>query len=229
MTVSKGFYKKIYNWLMDVEKNEVRYRPFIMDGNPYKSRVFLVGSNAIPFFMVEQGDEKSFADALLNQDLLEDLYDRDIHDAPREFKGSLHFAKWLQKEFNETTVYTSLNAFQVETADELKKVKKENPQAFARGQVIFDEVFNEFQPEIIILQGTAALNQFKEMYAERLVIYNSTITKVQQLEVEGPFAEMLDQNGKKVYIFATRSMSYFGKDGLKFGDFKNKIREFLEN
>lgn len=214
---------------MDVEKNEVRYRPFIMDGNPYKSRVFLVGSNAIPFFMVEQGDEKSFADALLNQDLLEDLYDRDIHDAPREFKGSLHFAKWLQKEFNETTVYTSLNAFQVETADELKKVKKENPQAFARGQVIFDEVFNEFQPEIIILQGTAALNQFKEMYAERLVIYNSTITKVQQLEVEGPFAEMLDQNGKKVYIFATRSMSYFGKDGLKFGDFKNKIREFLEN
>lgn len=214
---------------MNEAKNEVLYRPFIMDGNPYKSRVFLVGSNAIPFFKVEQGDEKSFADALLNQDLLEDLYDRDIHDAPREFKGSLHFAKWLQKEFNETAVYTSLNTYQVESADELKVVKKENRQAFARGQGIFDEVLNEFQPEIIVLQGTAALNQFKEMYAERLVIYNPTITKVQQLEVEGPFAEMLDQNGKKVFIFATRSMSYFGKDGSKFEDFKNKIREFLEN
>lgn len=228
VTVSTGFYEKIYNWIMDEEKNEVLYRPFIIDGNPYKSRLFLVGSNAIPFFKVVQGKEKSFANALVNQDLLEDLYDREIHDAPREFKGSLHFAKWLQKEYNETAVYTSLNAYQVESADELKEVKKEHPQIFARGQVIFDEVLKEFQPEIIVLQGTAALNQFKAMYAQRLVIYDSTITKVQHLEGQGPFAEMLDQNGKKVYIFATRSMSYFGKDGSKFENFKSKIHEFLE-
>ncbi|ATP38761.1 RNA 2'-phosphotransferase [Solibacillus sp. R5-41] len=229
MTVSIGFYKKIYNWIMSEAKNEVIYRPFILDGNPYKSRLFLVGSNAIPFFKVEQGSEKGFADALLNRDLMEDLYNSEVQHAPREFKGSLHFAKWLQKELNETAVYTSLNTYQVESADELKEVKKENPEAFARGQVIFDEVLNEFQPEIIVLQGTAALNQFKAMYAEQLVIYNSTITKVQHLEAEGAFAEMLDHNGKKVHIFATRSMSYFGKDGSKFECFKNKICEILDN
>ncbi|MEG0438356.1 MAG: RNA 2'-phosphotransferase [Solibacillus sp.] len=228
MTVSTGFYKKIYNWLMDAEKSEVLYRPFIIDGNPYKSRVFLVGSNAMPLFKVIPSGEKLFADALVNTDLLEDLFYNEINHAPREFKGSLHFAKWLQNELNETTVYTSLNAYQVENADDLKLVKKENPEAFARGQVIFEELFNELQPEIIVLQGTAALNQFKAMYAEHLVIYNPTITKVQHLEVEGPFAEMRDLNGKKVHIFATRSMSYFGKDGLKFEEFKNEIRKILE-
>lgn len=124
-----------------------------MDGNPYKSRVFLVGSNAIPFFMVEQGDEKSFADALLNQDLLEDLYDRDIHDAPREFKGSLHFAKWLQKEFNETTVYTSLNAFQVETADELKKVKKKIHKPLHAGKLFLTKYSMSFNQKLLFFKG----------------------------------------------------------------------------
>lgn len=214
---------------MDAEKNEVLYRPFIIDGNPYKSRVFLVGANAMPLFKVIPSGEKLFADALVNNDLMEDLFYNEIQHTSREFRGSLQFTKWLQKELNETAVYTSLNAYQVENADDLKLAKKENLQAFARGQVIFDEVFNEFQPEIIVLQGTAALNQFKEMYTERLVIYNPTITKVQQLEVQGPFAEMLDLNGKKVYIFATRSMSYFGKDGSKFEHFKSEIRKFLEN
>ncbi|MEG0440549.1 MAG: RNA 2'-phosphotransferase [Solibacillus sp.] len=229
MAVSTGFYKKIYNWIMNEAKNEVIYRPFLVNGNPYKSRLFLVGSNGMPLFKVEPNGEQLFADALSNQGLLEDLYDSEIHHAPREFKGSLHFTNWLQKELQETAVYTALNTYQVESADDLKVVKKENPEVFARGQVIFDEVFNEFKPEIIVLQGMATLNQFKAMYADRLVIYNPTITKVQQLEEEGAFAEMLDHNGKKVYIFATRSMAYFGKDGLKFECFKNKIREILDN
>lgn len=86
---------------------------------------------------------------------------------------------------------------------------------------------NGFQPEFIELQGTAALNQFKELYAERLVIYNATRTKVQQLKEEGPFAEMLDESGKRVYIFAARSMSYCGKGGSKFEGYKCKIREML--
>lgn len=212
---------------MDEAKSKVAYRPFLIDGNPYQSRIFLVGSNALPLFKVKQGGEKSFADALVNQDILEDLYADELLHAPREVKGSFHFADWLQKEFNEPVVYTTINTYQVESTEAFKQIKRENPEAISRGQVIFDEVLNEFQPEFIVLQGTAALNQFKELYAERLVIYNVTLTKVLQLEEDGPFAEMLDANGKRVYIFATRSMAYFGKIGSKFEGFKGKIREKL--
>ncbi|MER2126913.1 hypothetical protein [Solibacillus sp.] len=88
-------------------------------------------------------------------------------------------------------------------------------------------MLNEFQPEILILQGTTAFNQFKKHFAENLVIYNPSITKVQLLEETGPFAEMHFANGKKMLVFVTRSMSYFGKDGAKFEKFKDNLVKML--
>lgn len=88
---------------------------------------------------------------------------------------------------------------------------------------------DEFQPEIIVLQGTAAYEQFKARYAGRLAIFNEDVTKVQLLEQAGPFAEMVYEDGKKVSIFVTRSMSYFGKDGSKFEQFKENLAKILEN
>lgn len=87
----------------------------------------------MPLLKVKQGDEKHFADALVNQDIQEDLFAEEFLHAPREVKGSFHFAEWLQKEFNESVVYTTLNAYQVESTDTFKQVKWGNPEAIVRG------------------------------------------------------------------------------------------------
>lgn len=229
MPISKGFYKKVYPWLKGEDSKDVLYRPFLTKGNPYKSRIFLVSSHAVPLFKVEDRSEQTFAESLVNRELFQDLYLSEIKGAPREFKGSLQFENWLEKQHHEPLIYTSLNTYQLESADEAKVAKKEDTANFERGNLIFKEVMDEFQPEIIILQGTATYEQFKTRYADRLAIFNEDVTKVQLLEQTGPFAEMVYEDGKKVSIFVTRSMSYFGTDGSRFEQFKENLAKTLEN
>ena len=227
MPISAGLYKKVTPWLKSENGNNVAFRPFITKGNPYKSRIFLVNSNAIPYFKVKDSNEQTFAEALVNRELFRELYFNEIMAAPREFKGSLQFENWLKKQHNESVVHTSLNTYQLETADQAKVVKKEDAVNFERGEAIFKEVLEEFQPKIIILQGAATLNQFKAMYADQLVSYHPDVTKVQELEEIGPFGELHYENGKKVFVFVTRSMSFFGVDGSKFERFKGNLAKML--
>ena len=227
MPISAGLYKKVYQWLMSKDGKRVAFRPFLTKGNPYKSRIFLVSSNAVPYFKVDDENELNFAEALVNRELFRELYFNEIMAAPREFKGSLQFEKWLEKEHTESVIHTSLNTYQLETADHAKIAKKEDTVNFEHGQAIFKEVLEEFQPKIIILQGAATLNQFKAMYGEKLVSYHPDVTKVQQLEEIGPFGEMYYENGEKVTIFVTRSMSFFGVDGSKFERFKENLAKMV--
>ena len=227
MTVSTGFYKKIYSWVTREGTEQVLFRPFQSNGNPYKSRVFLVGATMSPLLKVEENSVKLFADALVNEDLLEDLYHAELLAASREYKGSVQFAKWLHEQYGEQVVFTSVNAYQTNDVKELKHLKKEDPTQYDRGIEIFKEVLTEFQPEIIILQGATAVEQFKSLYEEHLVAYNPAVTKIQDLENEGAFAEMFYTNGEMVKIFATRSMSYFGKNGETFENFKGELGQIL--
>ena len=226
MPISNGFYKKIYPWLMDQDEKQVKFRPFITNGNPYKSRVFLVSSNAVPCLKVEEASEKIFIEALVNRSLLQDLYQQELHSAPREFQGSLQFEKWLEAQ-GHSLIYTALNTYQLDALDDAKIAKKEDARNFERGEAIFKEVLEEFQPDFLILQGATAFNQFQKLFAQQLKIYNPEITKVQLLEETGPFAEMTLANGKKLVIFVTRSMSYFGATGEKFEKFKANLLEML--
>ena len=227
MPISAGLYKKVTPWLKSENGNNVAFRPFLTKGNPYKSRIFLVSLNAIPYFKVEDENEQKFAEALVNRELFQEIYFNEIMTAPREFKGSLQFEKWLEKQHNESLIHTSLNTYQLETADQAKVAKKEDTANFEQGHAIFKEVLEEFQPKIIILQGAATLNQFKTMYADQLVSYHPDVTKVQELEEIGPFGELHYENGEKVSVFVTRSMSFFGVDGLKFEHFKQNLEKML--
>lgn len=226
MPVSIGFYKKIYEWLVNETQTTVAFRPFLTNGNPYKSRIFLVGSNAVPLFKVAVKEAPIFAEGLINRELFMQQFHEQYLTAPRDFKGSIYFNQWLEQ-LGETVIYTTLNTYQLENANDAKIAQKEDALNFARGQQIFNEVLQEFQPKIIVLQGTSAFNQFKTMYEESLVIFNPAITKVALLEEQGPFAEMHYVTGKKALIFVTRSLSYFGKDGKNFEQFKENLMRIL--
>lgn len=226
MSISVGFYKKLYQWLMDTNEEHVKFRPFLTKANPYKSRVCLVSQHAVPYFHVEDASEKVFAEALVNRALFEEMYSSELQTAPREFQGSLQFEAWLEAQ-GESLLYMSLNTYQLNSLEEAKLVKQTDPDHYVRGEQIFCDVLKEFQPEILILQGTAAFNQFKKQFAENLVIYNPSVTKVQLLEEAGPFAEMHFANGKRMFVFVTRSMSYFGQDGAKFEKFKDNLVKML--
>lgn len=228
MVVSSGFYRKIEKWLVDEQTGEKLYKPFQINGNPYKANVFLVNVVANPVLAMEQSYIKLFADGLVDEEILCELYAEELANASREYKGSVQFAQWLYKISGQQAVLTSLNAYEVDDVKDLKQVKKQYPAQYARGQEIFDEVLHEFAPKIIILQGKTAVEQFQERFADNLLVKNTKHTKIQDFEEAGLFAALHLEDGRVIEVFATRSMAYFGKDGASFEKFKKNLKKALK-
>ncbi|KYG89176.1 hypothetical protein A0U40_12595 [[Bacillus] sp. KCTC 13219] len=223
MGVSAGFYKKIQAWVTD-DDAQLAFRPFQVDGNPYKSRMLLVGAVATPKIESNTTSEAVYIDALVNGQLFDEIYGHEMKHQSREYLGMMHFIGWVRQTFNNQVVATYINTLQVKDVQELKLVRKETPNLYKRGQVIFQEVVEEFQPEFIVLHGTEAVQQFRMNFAEQLTDYYSQVNKVQQLEEYGVFGELHCKNGHIIKVLACRSMSYYGKEGKVFQQFKDKIK-----
>ncbi|MEC1179590.1 RNA 2'-phosphotransferase [Metasolibacillus meyeri] len=223
MAVSTGFYKKIKAWVTD-DDARLAFRPFQVDGNPYKSSIFVVGAFAAPKIESDTTDERVYIDALVNGLLFDEMYGYEMKRKSREYFGMTYFMEWLQQELDEHAIATYINTLQIQGAQELKRVHKEAPDLYKRGQVIFQEVVEEFQPRFIVLQGTEAVQQFRANFAAQLTDYYSKVSKVQELEELGIFAELNCKSGNTVKVLACRSMSYYGKEGKAFQAFKDKLQ-----
>lgn len=226
MTVSAGFYKKIREWVVGTT-GEMDFRPFQVNGNPYKSRIFIVGANATPKVDSATTSENIFIESLVYGDLFEELYGYQFVKQSREYSGTLNFAKWLSEELNENAVISYTNALQTNSAQELKQLKKQMPEDYVKGQQIFKEIVHEFQPDFIILHGTQAVQQFRLLFEQELLDYHPSIDKVQNLEEIGVFAEIQLTRERKIQVLACRSLGYYGKDGKVFADFKERVREIV--
>lgn len=224
MSVSIGFHRKINNWIVSQEQ-EVIFRPFLVDGNPYKSRVFVVGGFPQPKLEIHRVEQAQYVESLVDVAMFDDLYGENMQS--RENKGIATFTQWLKEASGEVVVNTNVTALMADSAKQLKEFKKTAPQDYERGFQIFREVLEEFQPEILILHGADALKQFRHQFNECLVDYYAHIEKVQELEAAGTFAEIHFHEERKVKILACRHLSTYGKSGETFADFKQHVLDQL--
>ncbi|WP_042470340.1 hypothetical protein [Bacillus ndiopicus] len=227
MAVSAGFYKKIKAWVTDGDA-QLAFRPFQVDGNPYKSKMLVVGAFATPKIESDTTDERVYIEALVNAQLFEEMYGFEMRQKSREYLGTLHFIEWIKEELNTCATITYMNVLQARDAKEFKLTHKENLALYSRGQEVFGEIVEEFQPEFIVLHGTEAVQQFRTHFAEQLADYYSQVNKVQQLEEYGVFGELHCKNGHIVKVLACRSMSYYGKEGKAFQQFKEKLKSLYK-
>lgn len=228
MIISPGFYRKIYAWIYEETSEEILFRPFQLNGNPYKSKVFIVGASPelLEGWLTE--DIELYAEALIDANYMEEINDF-YGDCSREFKGTLNFVNWMKTHYNEDVVMTHLNSYCAHDEKELKELKKKQDPLFEKGEQLFNEVLTEFTPEILVLHGTKPWKAFLERYQERIVPrVDSILTdSVQLLEQQGVIAEMQLHSGKLVKILVCRSMSHFGKEGTSFTKLKETIDALL--
>ena len=224
MSVSIGFHRKINNWSVSQEQ-EVVFRPFLVDGNPYKSRIFVVGSFPQPKLEIDYVERAQYIESLVDVAMFNDLYEEKIQS--RENKGVATFMQWLKEVCGEVVVNTNVTTLMADSTKQLKELKKTTPEDYERGFQIFREVLEEFQPEILILHGADALKQFRHQFNDCLVDYYAHIEKVQELETVGTFAEIHFHEERKVNILACRNLSMYGKSGEKFTDFKQRVLDQL--
>ncbi|WP_431028787.1 hypothetical protein [Lysinibacillus sp. LZ02] len=225
MSVSIGFQRKINEWISS-NNNSVAFRPFLVDGNPYKSRVFVVGAFPHPKFEVSgEFQQFEYMESLVDATLFELIYGEQMQS--RENKGIAAFMQWLKEECSEMAVNTTITALMAESAKNLKEHSKVVPEDYEKGYDIFGQVLAEFQPEVMILHGADALRQFRQRFADSLIDHYAHVERVQDLEEVGAFAELFVTNERKIKVFACRSLSYYGKTGEVFALFKDEVRRIL--
>lgn len=225
MTVSAGFYKKMQDWIINEHTGNVAYRPFQSNGNPYRAKIFLVGSNPEPIPQIELEDIKMFADSLVDIQLFEILSGQ----LTREQKGWLNFSVWMKEQLKQEVAFTYVNCYQAEELQQLKQLKKAKDPLYVKGTEIFEEVLNEFLPDVIILNGTSALKMFRESFQRVLIETNSSNETLQQIEEGGVFATLPLREGKNVKVLACRNLMYFGREGASFGHLKKILNEIYGN
>lgn len=229
MTVSVGFYRKIHEWIIDESSNEIKFRPFQVNGNPYKTKVLLASLYPEPLSYFNYEDAKIYADSLVDARLFEQLNEMELVTASREYKGCLNFAHWMEKQYSENIVLSSVNCLLVDDYKQFKQVKKENHFLYVSGQKLFEEVVFEFGPKILIIEGTKAFDEFREVYSKRLInkVNQFDTASVQDLEKLGVIAEFPYKKNQNIKILVCRNMSYFGKRGSSFVELKEAIEGIL--
>ena len=84
MGISIGFHRKVNDWILSQEQ-EVVFRPFLVDGNPYKSRVFVVGAFPQPNLNIQPDEQQQYIEALVDVALFDSVYGEKMQ--CRENKG----------------------------------------------------------------------------------------------------------------------------------------------
>jgi hypothetical protein len=229
MTVSTGFFRRIQQWILDEQSGNISFLPFQVDGNPYKSKILLVGANPEPLTHLDTEYMKILADTLVDPKLFQDLFQDEIPAASREYKGSLNFASWMKANLNETVTLSSINCLNLDDV-QLKQMKKEKNPLYLKGFEVFEEVVNEFEPQLLIIQGSQAYKLFIDQFKEQLKDYemDNLALSVQLLEQKGKIAKFFLNSGKSVNVLVCRSMGAFGKEGKSFGAFKEILHQVLQ-
>ena len=112
MGISIGFHRKINNWILSQEE-EVVFRPFLVDGNPYKSRVFVVGAFPQPKLHIQCDEKQQYIESLVDRELFDSLYGEVMQS--REHKGFAAFGQWLKEVCGAVVVNTNVTTLMVDS------------------------------------------------------------------------------------------------------------------
>jgi hypothetical protein len=213
MVVSQGFYRKIKDWIYSEQYEGIRFRPFQTSGNPYKAKCFLVSAYPDSILNISDEEVTLYAEALLDRKLFAHLYGETCDS--KETRAIERFITWYDAIEASPIVVTYMNSLQVNGLPALKLAKKERTKDYVKGERLFNEVLLEFLPNCIIIHGNEALKMFRQQYSNIMIDYHQSITKAQDLEEVGPFAEICLLSGHRVFVFACRHMSNYTDKSLQ--------------
>ena len=93
----------------------------------------------------------------------------------------------------------------------------------------FWQVLLDFKPDIIILYGSLALNEFKKLVISKNmeIKYYSEEDKIEYIEEKCPYAK-LNIGTKDVNIIACRHLMYYGNNGNSFKKLRENIKKIIE-
>ena len=206
-------------------------RPYILKRNPYDSKVFLVGINpATPITPIQLNIDE-YIGLLKNYEELMEFYSKSRESQnkskiSRTRMGINSLVNWIEQEFNTGVIETDIFTYPTKNIKELNNINK---NILNKSVEKFWEVLLEFKPDIVILYGSLALNEFKKivMSKNKKIKYYSEEDKIEYIEEKCPYAK-LNIGTKNVNIIACRHLMYYGNNGNSFKKLRENIKKIIE-
>ena len=206
-------------------------RPYISKRNPYDSKVFLVGINPATPITPMQLNIDEYIGLLKNYEEFMEFYSKSRESQnkskiSRTRMGINSLVNWIEQEFNTGVIETDIFTYPTKNVKELNNIDK---NILNKSIEKFWEVLLEFQPDIVILYGSLALNQFKKLVIakNKEIKYYSEEEKIECIEEKCPYAK-LNIGTKNVNIIACRHLMYYGNNGNSFKKLRENIKKIIE-
>ena len=206
-------------------------RPYISKRNPYDSKVFLVGINPATHITPMQLNIDEYIGLLENYEEFMEFYSKSRESQnkskiSRTRIGINSLVNWIEQEFNTGVIETDIFTYPTKNIKELNNIDK---NILNKSIEKFWEVLLEFQPDIVILYGSLALNEFKKLIISKNkeIKYYSEEDKIEYIEEKCPYAK-LNIGTKNVNIIACRHLMYYGNNGNSFKKLRENIKMIIE-
>ena len=206
-------------------------RPYISKRNPYNSKVFLVGINPATHITPMQLNIDEYIGLLENYEEFMEFYSKSRESQnkskiSRTRMGINSLVNWIEQEFNTGVIETDIFTYPTKNIKELNNIDK---NILNKSIEKFWEVLLEFQPDIVILYGSLALNEFKKLVISKNkeIKYYSEEDKIEYIEEKCPYAK-LNIGTKNVNIIACRHLMYYGNNGNSFKKLRENIKKIIE-
>ena len=206
-------------------------RPYISKRNPYDSKVFLVGINPATLITPMQLNIDEYIGLLKNYEEFMEFYSKSRESQnkskiSRTRMGINSLVNWIEQEFNTGVIETDIFTYPTKNVKELNNIDK---NILNKSIEKFWEVLLEFQPDIVILYGSLALNEFKKivMSKNKKIKYYSEEDKIEYIEEKCPYAK-LNIGTKNINIIACRHLMYYGNNGNSFKKLRETIKKIIE-
>ena len=206
-------------------------RPYISKRNPYDSKVFLVGINPATLITPMQLNIDEYIGLLKNYEEFMEFYSKSRESQnkskiSRTRMGINSLVNWIEQEFNTGVIETDIFTYPTKNVKELNNIDK---NILNKSIEKFWQVLLEFQPDIVILYGSLALNEFKKLVISKNeeIKYYSEEDKIEYIEEKCPYAK-LNIGTKNVNIIACRHLMYYGNNGNSFKKLRENIKKIIE-
>ena len=206
-------------------------RPYISKRNPYDSKVFLVRINPATLITPMQLNIDEYIGLLKNYEEFMEFYSKSRESQnkskiSRTRMGINSLVNWIEQEFNTGVIETDIFTYPTKNVKELNNIDK---NILNKSIEKFWQVLLEFQPDIVILYGSLALNEFKKLVISKNeeIKYYSEEDKIEYIEEKCPYAK-LNIGTKDVNIIACRHLMYYGNNGNSFKKLRENIKNIIE-
>lgn len=221
-------YKNYLKTRVFLSEKDPYLRPFLFNGEFTDSRIAIVGINPATKIYPSQIDLDKYIILLTEYKKFNSVYEKirkeqGMSEISRTRLGIKSFRNWIEENISPDILETDIYTYPTSSVYELSQLP--NELLLKSNQLFWEIILKLDKLDFIVIYGAMSFFKFIEGLDFYKIDYEINIdinmfSSIKEMEKHSPFIK-LHINRKKVYVFVTRHLMYYGKLGNSYQNIKN--------